>query len=62
MTYVMRLVGHHFSVGFWLDEVHWIESSGWFVAHLAQSEVDRLNTNLQRFKQQKQIALSDMSR
>lgn len=50
MRYRMRFISGYFSVGFWLDEDRWIESSNWFRADRAQEEVDRLNRNVQTFR------------
>lgn len=52
MTYSVRFGTFYYSVGFWIDENRWIESSNWFSPAKAQEECDRLNANLEAFKRQ----------
>jgi len=49
MFYCIRPSSCYFSVGFWLDEERWIESSNWYRADKAQEEADRLNRNVALF-------------
>lgn len=52
MNYVVRRESYGWSVGFWLDELRWIESSNWYLASRAHEEADRLNAVVKGISQQ----------